>query len=235
MRDKGKLLVIEGGDSSGKEVQSKKLFEKLRQLKYPVKFVDFPRYERFAGKLVGRYLKGEFGEVFDVNGHLSALPFALDRFGFKEDILRWLAEGYIIICNRYVSSNLAYMSAKFAKKERAKFISWLEELEYKILGVPHESLTIFLKVPANIGQKLTYKKDEKVYMKGLGRGDIHERNLRYLVEVGKQYDWLARNRNHWAVVDSMAGPNNLRPIEEIHEDILKILYRRRIITLKRER
>lgn len=227
--ERGRIAVIEGSDSSGKEVQPKKLVEVLREKGYLVSFLDFPRYDEFFGKLVGRYLAGEFGDSQEVSPWLSALPYSLDRFEKKEEVAKWIAQGRILVCNRYIGSNLAFMSAKLPENERPIFIEWLEELEYKRLGVPMEDISVFLHVPAKIGQILTYKKDEKVYMKGKGRGDIHERNLPYLEEVIKQYFWLAENRKRFALVECMADDENLRPKEEIHQEILETLRERAII------
>lgn len=229
MARKGKIIVIEGSDSAGKEVQSRKLYQSLRRENYPVKFLGFPRFDRFFGKIVGRYLRGEFGDITGLSPRLVSLPFALDRFELKNDIIRWLENGKLIVCNRYVGSNLAYMSAGLPEGQRPRFIKWLEELEYKKLGIPREDISIFLHVPAKVGQKLTYQKREKTYMKGLGRGDLHERNLDYLKATGEQFFWLCRNRRHWVAVESMVDEENLRPIEEIHQEIVQILKKRRII------
>lgn len=226
---KGKIIVIEGGDSSGKEVQSRLLAKALVKKGYSVKFMDFPKYDHFFGKIVGRYLSGEFGDVKDIHPVLSSLAYALDRFKSKDQMLKALTKGQIIICNRFVGSNLAYMSAKLPIKKRPEYINWNEEMEHDRLGTPREDLAIFLHVPPKFGQKLTYAKDEKVYMKGKGRGDIHERNLKYLNEVTKQYFWLAKNRKHYAVIESMAGRSSLRPIDEIHQEIMKILEAKKII------
>ncbi|MBI2066064.1 hypothetical protein HYT60_00965 [Candidatus Woesebacteria bacterium] len=231
MKKRGKFIVIEGGDSSGKEVQSKRLIKALRSLGYKVRFLDFPRYNQFHGKVVGRYLAGEFGDAYEVSPWLAAYPYANDRLGLRDSIIESLEDGQVIVSNRYVGSNLGYMSAKLPRRQREDFIRWNEEFEYKRLGLPREDVSIFLYVPARIGQKLTYRKDEKVYMKGKGRGDIHERNLQYLEQAINQFLWLTRNRNHWVRVDSTlkGDGKKLRPAEDIHRDIMDILVKRRII------
>jgi len=227
--ERGKIVVIEGGDSSGKEVQSKKLTEVLQNKGYPVRYLDFPRYDQFFGSLIGRYLRGEFGEAFNVHPALAALPYSLDRAELKDSIIESVNNGEIVVCNRYTGSGLAFMSAKLSKEEREDFVKWLEEMEYGKLGVPKEDLSIFLHVPAKVGQRLTYAKDEKEYMKGKGRGDIHERNLVYLSNVIEQYLWLSKNRRQWVEIFCMVDENALRPIDDIHGDIMQILKDRGII------
>lgn len=227
----GKIIVIEGGDSSGKEVQSRLLYEKLKNKEYRVKLFEFPQYSRFFGRVVGRYLRGEFGGVFEISPWLCAIPYALDRFDSREKILAWLKDGNILILNRYVGSNLGYMPAKLPQPQRPQFTKWLEKLEYKMLGLPKEDISIFLNVSPRVGQRLTYQKDEKVYMKGSGRGDIHERRLNYLENVTKQFLWLAKHRRNWARIDCMKDRRTLRDKNAIHREILRILARGKIISL----
>ena len=225
--ERGKMVVIDGADSSGKEVQSRKLVEYLKNNGLQVNFLDFPQYEEFNGKVVGEYLAGTFGSVNDVHPKLISYPYAVDRFTRRDEINKWRENGIIVVCNRYVSSN-AFMSAKLPESEREDFIKWEEELEYKVLGVPKEDLVIFLHVPAKIGQELTYKKDEKSYMKSKGRGDIHERDLKFLEEVIKQYQWLSGHRENFETVECIHN-GQYRSVEEIHKEVIDILCRRGII------
>lgn len=226
---KGSFIVIEGSDSSGKEVQSKRLTKELTKRGYNVRFLDFPRYDHFFGSLIGRYLRGEFGDVYDVHPTLASLPYALDRFELKGDISKWREQGDIVVSNRFTGSNLAHMSAKLPESEREDFIKWMEELENNRLGIPRVDIALFLHVPSKIGQELTMKKDEKSYMEGQGRGDIHERDLKYLDTVVEQYLWLAKNRDYWVEIFCMADEQTLRTPEDIHKDVMSILEERGII------
>ena len=42
---KGKLIIIEGSDGSGKATQTKKLYDRLEQNNYNIKKVEFPNYD----------------------------------------------------------------------------------------------------------------------------------------------------------------------------------------------
>lgn len=225
----GKFVVIEGSDSSGKELQSKKLAEELERRGYKLHFLDFPRYDQFFGSLVGKYLRGEFGDVYEVSPVLASLPFALDRWEVKDEIARLKEEGYFLLSNRFTESNLAFMSAKLPEEEREEFIEWMEELEQERLGIPRVDLAVFLHVPAKIGQQLTMKKDEKSYMEGKGRGDIHERNLSYLETVVQQYLWLTKNRNYWIEIMCVSNDEELLSPETIHREVVATLERKGII------
>ena len=82
----GKLIVIEGSDGSGKATQTRKLFERLRDLDGKVRRVSFPNYESESSALIKMYLRGDFGgSAEDVNPYAAATFYAVDRFaGFFE-------------------------------------------------------------------------------------------------------------------------------------------------------
>lgn len=210
----GYLIVIEGIDGSGKTVQIELLKQALTSQGVPWEAISFPRYEdNVYGKLVGRYLAGEFGQIDEVSPYLMALAFAGDRLLTKPLIGNWLAEGKWVLSNRYVSSNKAYLAARLPKGKREEFINWLDELEYKTNGMPGEDLTILLTVDPKIGQKNV--------LKG-GKTDIHEASLRHLKEADKIYLELAKKEPNWYVVDCMKG-GKMRSPEDIHKQILTVV------------
>ena len=57
----GMLIVIDGLDGSGKNTQSKLLYQKLLKEGKKVRLVSFPDYESPACSPVKMYLGGEFG------------------------------------------------------------------------------------------------------------------------------------------------------------------------------
>lgn len=220
---KGKFIVLEGTDGSGKATQLKLLVTKLKEEGLPVETVDFPQYETtFFGALVGRYLAGEFGDVYEISPYLSSLPFAEDRWQAAERIRRWLEEGKIVVANRYKGSNDAHQAVKLPPKKRRAFLDWIDKLEYEVLGVPREDLTILLYVPPGIGQKFVDEKKERRWLKGAKR-DIHERNQAYLKKASRMYLRLAKERDNWALIDCIDGKGGIKSIEEIHLDVLRVL------------
>ncbi|EKD80563.1 MAG: nucleoside 2-deoxyribosyltransferase, partial [uncultured bacterium] len=77
---KGKLIVIDGTDGSGKGTQTELLLKYLDEHKKKNKYIDFPRYyTSFHGQMVGRYLKGEFGGLNSASPYLTSLFYAMDR------------------------------------------------------------------------------------------------------------------------------------------------------------
>ncbi|MFH1561351.1 MAG: hypothetical protein ABID04_02095 [Patescibacteria group bacterium] len=227
---KGKLIVIEGGDGSGKATQLEALVNYFKSKGEKIKTLDFPLYySSFHGGMVGRYLKGEFGGLSQVNPYLASLTFSLDRLLAKSEIEEWLKKGYIIIANRYVTSNMAHQTVRVNGKEQEKFLSWLLEMEYKVHRLPKEDLVVFLHVPSEIGQKLVDKKGQRGYVKGR---DIHEANQKYLEKVGKMYLRLSKRFRHWEKVDCLGENGKLLSIDEIHQKIISVLAKRGIISEK---
>ena len=145
----GKLIVIEGSDGSGKATQTRKLYERLRDLEVNVQRVTFPNYESESSALITMYLRGDFGGSAEaVNPYAAATFYAVDRFAGYKDWKNFYEQGGIVLSDRYVGSNMAYQAAKFKKKsERNKFWTWLEDLEFERFKLPRPDLTIFLDMP----------------------------------------------------------------------------------------
>lgn len=219
---KGRFIVIEGTDGSGKGTQTELLVEKLKAMNISTQFIDFPRYDQnIYGELVGRYLDAEFGGIDDVSPYLACLPFAGDRMLAKEAIKEWLREGKLVVTNRYVPSNKAHMGAKLPNKERERFYGWLDRLEYKTNGIPKEDLVIFLSVAPEIGQRNVEGKGKRLHL-GDKKKDIHEDNLEHLSQTSKIYLEFAKSDPKWALIECTKN-GQMRTKDEIHEEILEIL------------
>lgn len=219
---KGKLIVIDGGDGSGKATQANLLIEYLKKHEYKVKSVDFPQYySSFSGKTVAMFLRGEFGELNAISPYLASMPYALDRASVKDEMEEFLADGGIIIANRYATSNMAHQAAKFKTvTERKKYLEWIYELEYKVLKIPKEDMVIYLYVPWETGYELTKNKDKRAYLKGKAN-DIQEEDKNHRQEAEKMYLQLARERG-WIKIDCTVNDRMLS-IDEIHQKILSHL------------
>ena len=223
---RGRLIAIEGIDGSGKRTQMDLLAAALRARGMEPGQVSFPRYESFFGKMVGRFLNGEFGQLEQVDPHFSALLYAGDRFEAKAELEGALAAGQTILADRYIASNLAHQTARVAPERRGDFLTWLKHLEYTVYGLPAEDLVIYLRVPAAEAQRLVGQKAAREYTRQ--SRDLQEADLRHLEEAAAVYDQLAREPN-WATVECWdAGAAAMRSPEAIHRDVLAAVTREKV-------
>ena len=216
---KGKLFIIEGGDGSGKATQTKLLTEHLKKDGYPVMAVSYPDYDSDSSALVKMYLRGDFGRDADaVNPYAASAFFAVDRFASYQ--MKWKAfydQGGIVIADRYTTSNMLYQMIKIDDAARRKaYLDWLEDFEFRKMGLPEPDAVLLLDVPLAVTQGLMA---DRVGKTGGETGDIHEKNGQFLAKCHAAYDELAV-RCGWTRIACAEG-EKLRPIEEIHDDVYR--------------
>ena len=202
---KGKIIVVEGTDCSGKETQSKLLEERLNSIgKKCVRF-DFPNYESPTGKIIGgAYLgKPEIGPSFFKEGAVNVEPHVVCLY----------YDDYYVILDRYTTSNLAHQGSKIHDKdERFNMYQWIDKLEYWLLGLPKPDKTIFLHVP--LENTLELRKNRKSI-------DEHEKSPEYLKRAEESYLELSELYN-WDKIECIRN-NKLRSVEDINNEIMKII------------
>jgi len=189
MATRGNLIALEGIDGSGKRTQLDLLACELDARGLSTFRISFPRYESFYGKLVGRYLNGEFGTLGAVDPHLSALLYAGDRLEGKPEIEAALSAGKIVLADRYIGSNMAHQSARVPPEQREEFFAWLKRLEYGLYALPVEDLVAYLHVPVAEAHRLIGLKSARAYT-SLKR-DIQEADIKHLEQTAIIYDRLA--------------------------------------------
>ncbi|MBI4181847.1 MAG: thymidylate kinase [Candidatus Aenigmarchaeota archaeon] len=207
---RGKLIVLEGIDGSGKATQAHLLAQRLRQHGYRVRQADFPQYGRWSAAFVEKYLRGEWGTAQQVGPYAAAVCFAMDRLASRDQLRKWLGAGDIVVSNRYVSASLAHQGAKIPDlKERGRVVQWIKDLEYGKLGIPKPDVTILLKVPPEIGRLLVGKKPPRKHLRGKKR-DIHEQDTAHLRAAEHAYMDLARSEG-WQMVECVWSGRMLPP------------------------
>ena len=214
------FIAIEGIDGAGKRTQIDLLAHWFDQRGTAHARISFPRYHSFFGRLVARFLNGEFGPLAGVDAHFSALLFAGDRLEARPELQEILhRQRKMLVTDRYIASNLAHQTARVPAAQREEFLAWLSELEYKLYGLPVEDLVIYLRVPATVAQRQVGQKAVRDYT--TRSHDLQEADLRHLEEAAKVYDLLARESN-WVTVechDAAAGA--MRSPEAIHQDVVR--------------
>lgn len=213
---KGKIIVIEGTDSSGKATQSKLLVERLEKEGKKCMSVSFPCYDTPTGKIVGGAYLGKqeicdsfFDSALKLDPKIACLYFAADRKYNIGKILEYVNKGYYVILDRYVTSNLAHQGCRIDDKdERFYMYQWIDKLEYWLLDLPKPDKTIFLHVPYDFTKELEKNREFL---------DEYEKNPEHLQKAERAYIELAQLYN-WDTIECIKE-NKLRSIEDIHEEI----------------
>lgn len=196
--------MIDGTDGSGKATQAKLLARRLKLAGKKVKTIDFPGYYRnFFGKFIGECLAGEHGDFLKVDPYFASLAYAGDRLESAADIRKWLEEGFIVIADRYVSSNQIHQGGKIKDAAaRKKFLAWLEKMEYGVLKIPKPDVIIYLDVPLEKTIALLGKsaaQDKKKYL--AGHKDAHENSRAHLRDAKASALSLVKRQNNWIKID----------------------------------
>ena len=217
----GKFIALEGIDGSGKRTQLEMLSRALREHGVEHITVSFPHYDGFFGHMVARYLNGEFGGLSQVDAHFSALLYAGDRLENRIELEQNLAQRKMILTDRYIGSNLAHQGSRVPRRQLAKFLRWIEQLEYGVYGLPREDLVIYLRLPAAKAHVMIGKKNARGYTRR--RRDLQEANLAHLEGAACVYERLAKRPN-WRTVDCMSerGDELLAP-EAIHRKVMAVV------------
>ena len=214
---KGKLIIIEAGDGSGKATQTRKLYDRLLSEGARVHRVEFPDYEADGSMLVRMYLRGDFGaHADDVNAYAASTFFAADRYAsYRMKWQKYYEAGDIILADRYTNSNMVHQAVKLTDRaERESFLAWLWDYEFNKLGLPVPDLVVFLDMEPEAADRLIEARAAVT-----GRQDIHERDKKYLHRCHDAYLELAKKYN-WAQVKCSEGGNPL-PVEQIHAEVYK--------------
>ncbi len=220
MEQQSKIIVIEGGDSVGKATQVELLMKRLQAEGIPVATMDFPRYTQNAfGALLRECLDGKHGDFMQLDPKIAATLYAADRFESRKELESLLAEGKIVILDRYVSANLMHQGAKIADlQEREAFVGWLDHIEHGVFGCPRPDLTVYLDVPPEKSKVLLD------YMVSTGKktADVAEQNREHQEHAATCAQYLANTQDGWESVMCMEG-DALRTREDIHEEIYTIV------------
>ncbi len=212
------LVVIEGLDGAGKSTQVQMMKKYLGGVCSRLEYIHFPRYDApVYGGLIGKFLRGGFGEIDKVHPQLVALLFAEDRHGAAPGMKKVLAEGGTVLLDRYVYSNIAYQCAKMPDAESAEELrEWIFNTEYGQFDLPRPDLNIFLDVPIGFVEESLARQREgndRGYLHGAQ--DIHEADIEFQKKVRAMYLRQALLDSSFVVVDCSGADGRMLPPDEI--------------------
>lgn len=213
----GTLIVFEGTDGSGKATQSKLLCRELEKNGIPFKKLDFPRYDEESSALVKLYLGGAFGtHPDDVNAYAAATFYAVDRYAsYKQDWGSFYEGGGLLIADRYTTSNAVHQTSKLPATERVKFLNWLFDFEYHLLGLPKPTRVLYLDMPTELTEQMMRAREDRTGTKA----DIHEQDEAYLRRCRENAEAVVKFCS-WEKIDC-ARNGKILSIDEIHAKVME--------------
>ena len=216
---KGKLIVLEGIDGSGKSAQYRRLCERMEKDKIAYNHIVFPRYDNESSALIRLYLNGRFGShPDDVNAYAASTFYAVDRFAsYRDDWGSVYENGGLILSDRYTTSNAVHQGSKLSDGELPEFFEWLSDLEHVKLGLPEPDLVLYLDVDIETSLARMKKRQEKNH----NSADIHEKDVDYLCRCLHTADMAARHYG-WRRIPFMKDGVE-REVDEKNQELYDIL------------
>ena len=217
--EKGKLIVLEGIDGSGKSTQYRLLCQRMENDGIEYNHIVFPRYDKESSALIRMYLAGDFGtRPSDVNAYTASAFFAVDRFAsFSTDWGKVYENGGLILSDRYTTSNAVHQGCKLEDEELGEYFDWLADFEYEKLKLPKPDLVIYLDVDLETSLSRMEHRQADTNTKA----DIHEKDVEYLKRCLRT---AQRAADHWGWKKIASKKDGLlRSMEDINQEIYELI------------
>ena len=220
-KKKGKLIVIDGIDGSGKSTQIDLLIKRMKANGLKAEMIHFPHYENFFGGFIGHCLTEQYYNFLDTHPKIVSVLYAADRWESSEGIKKMLDNGTTVVLDRYVSANQIHQGGKIKSvKKRNDFMKWLDEMEYSVFKIPRPDITLYLDLPTKIVLELLKKRDsskiKREYLKK--KKDVHEADVNFLINSRKSALKLSKEIPNFIKIECSKN-NEILSREEIHEMI----------------
>lgn len=197
----GTFITFEGIDGCGKSTVSKQVASILRKRGNEVYHTMEPS-ENWLGQAVRRSYTEEispFSEVF---------LFMADRATHTDQIKKELAEGMIVISDRYCDSSTAYQGALLEEplaEQGIDSVDWVASMNATIIREP--DITLLLDIAPEVSLERLKVREELSKFEKQG----------YLEKVRANYLRIAETESRIKVIDAN------RPVEEVLADVMKAI------------
>lgn len=208
---RGKLIVLEGGDASGKSTQLNLLVNKLQSEGKEVVNMHFPKHDISFGKVVDAYLRGEYGDKNKIPPEFVAMLYMTDFYESKNEMNKLLDEGKDIVLSRFFTSTLTYQTALVGNEEKDLIRDWIFSCCSRL---PQPDLVLVLYVPAEIAKNYLDNANRFENYKMGAKKDQHESDFDFQKNYMKEFD-VAIDRFGWMKIDCVSE-GKLKSIDEVH-------------------
>lgn len=203
---KGIFISLEGGEGAGKSTQNKRIVEWLSKRGCTVVETREP-----GGTVVSEQIRRVLLDTRNAGLNATAellMMFAARSQLVQEVILPALADGKVIVCDRFVDASYAYQGG--GRQLGAEPVALLEKLVLKDL---QPDLTLLFDVPVNLGMKR---------VAGRGEADRFEiESIRFFERVRNAYlERAAANPHRFRVIDGSQDEDRVwQQVENILKEI----------------
>jgi dTMP kinase len=137
---RGLLIAFEGLDQSGKQTQAEQLRDRLIEAGRQVRLLSFPAYETPIGQEIRQALTG----ARDWGADVMQLLYIANRYEARPMIERELAQGTVLVCDRYVASSIAY------GETQGLDAAWLRDVQRNL---PEPDITFLLDIAPDVSAR----------------------------------------------------------------------------------
>jgi len=211
MKSKGKLIVIEGSDGSGKATQTKLLVKRAQKEGYLVNTISFPIYDSPSGKLITAYLNGKYGPLDKVNPKFASELYAQNRLDIKKKIENELRMGINLIFDRYVSANYLHQASRYkTNEEKLEMIKWINHSEFEVNNLPVPDTIAYLDLDPKFAIEAMKKQGRK--------GDLHENDTGHLQNAWKMGRMITDMNiiKSWKIFNCIKSKTERKGVEELN-------------------
>ncbi len=224
--------MLEGVDGSGKATQTKLLVAALEKKGHQVEKVDFPQYGRGSAALLEMYLNGGYGTAEEVGPYRGSIFYACDRYDASFKIRQWIAEGKIVVADRYLPSNVGHQGGKLIGNKKAwnEYIDWLYHLEYEIFKIPRPDATVILKISPELSVQMSShikdagkRRKRALYLGDSKSQDIHEADKKHLADALASYVAISKKYPKEYTLIECEEKGKFLSLSEIHKKVLTLI------------
>jgi dTMP kinase len=183
---RGALIAFEGLDQSGKQTQTDALATALTAAGHRCERLSFPEYATAIGTEIHQALHGKREYAPDV----MQLLYVANRYEFRARLEAWVADGRIIVCDRYKASSIAYGEAQGLDAE------WLTDIQKYL---PQPDITFLLDIAPEVSAR-----------RKTADRDKYERDLSMLGRVRDSYLRQAA-QSGWVRLDASRATAEIAP------------------------
>jgi len=204
------FITFEGGEGSGKSVQSRALYRRLSRLAIPVLLTREPGGTSI-GRRVARWLK--WAQDINIAPVTELILFNVSRAQLVIEVIQSsLESGKVVICDRYADSTTAYQSYG-----RGLDLAMVNAVNNAATRGLTPALTVLLNMPAEAG--LARKKDKK-------RDRFEQEDIAFHRRVREGYLKLAEQEpKRWLVIDAILPKEKIAEI--IWQKVSELLSKKR--------